>query len=341
VTQRKTVAFGELLLRLSPNGYERLLQSPSLVATFGGAEANVAVALAHFGLESHFVSRLPGDPLGDAGLRALCAEGVCVDSVQRGGSRIGIYFTESGAGQRPGLVVYDRAHSSMCELEPGTVRWSEELRGASWFHTSGITPALGPGPAECTNAALATARELGVPVSLDLNYRRKLWSEPEAQRVMRPLVRRVDLLIGNEEHLQTLLGVPMPRMNGRFDPEPYLAACERVVAEYGVRQVAITFRESLSASENGFSALLYDGRTKTVHRGPRYLLRIVDRIGGGDSFAGGLIFGLLDGRPPGDALRFALAASALKHTIPGDFNRVSVAEVERLAAGDESGRVSR
>jgi 2-dehydro-3-deoxygluconokinase len=257
---------------------------------------------------------------------------------------MGIYFAESGASQRASVVVYDRAHSAVSELDPSSFRWPELLRGAAWFHTTGITPALGPGPAECTRAALQAARELGVTVSLDLNYRRKLWSESAAQQVMRPLVRSADLVIANEEDLQTALGVSIERASldaGKLDVRAYETAAQRVIAEYGVRQVAITLRESLSASENGWSALLYDGPSKTLHRGPRYLIRLVDRIGGGDSFAAGLIFAQLEKRPLDHALRFAVAASALKQTIPGDFNRASVAEVERLAAGDEGGRVRR
>ena len=340
----RTLAFGELLLRLSPPGHERLLQSPSLDATFGGGEANVAISLAHFGMDSQFVTRLPLNAVGDAGLRALRAEGVSVDAVQRGGSRIGIYFAEAGASQRPSKVIYDRAHSAICELDPNSVCWSELLRGVAWFHTSGITPALGPGPAECTRRALQTARELGVTASFDFNYRRTLWSESEAIAVMRPLARWVDLLIAGEEDLRTMLGVPIPL--GSCDPDrPDLRACEiaaeRLFAEYGVRQVAITLRAGLSATDNGWSALLYDGPSKTLHRGQRYVIHLVERIGGGDSFAAGLIFAQLDGRPLDEALRFAVAASALKQTIPGDFNRVSVAEVERLAAGDEGGRVRR
>ncbi|HEX8796043.1 MAG TPA: sugar kinase [Polyangiaceae bacterium] len=344
MTPKKAVTFGELLLRLSPPGFDRLLQSPSLGATFGGGEANVAISLAHFGLDSLFVSRLPANPVADAALRALRGEGVDVRAVQRGGSRMGIYFAEMGASQRPSVVVYDRAHSAMCELDPGSFAWHELLRGAAWFHTTGITPALGAGPAECTRAALQTARELGVTVSLDLNYRRTLWSESAAQQVMRPLLRSVDLLIANEEDLQTALGVSVERASldaGRLDARAYERAAEHVVAEYGVRQVAITLRESLSASDNGWSALLYDASSKMLHRGPRYAIRLVDRIGGGDGFAAGLVFAELEGRPLDDALRFAVAAGALKQTIPGDFNRASVAEIERLAAGDEGGRVRR
>jgi 2-dehydro-3-deoxygluconokinase len=344
MSREKTVAFGELLLRLSAPGHERLLQSPVLGATFGGGEANVAVALAHLGLNSHFVTRLPASPLGDAAVRALRAEGVHVGSVQRGGRRIGIYFAETGASQRASYVLYDRAGSSMSEIEPAAVPWPELLRGAAWFHTTGITPALGPGPAECTRAALVVARDLGVPASIDLNYRRKLWDEEHARRVMRPLVSHVQLLVANEEDLQTMLGVPVERTDvtaARLDVDAYRAAAERVVAEHGVRQVAITLRESLSASDNGWSALLYDGSSRTLHRGPRYVVRLVDRVGGGDAFAAGLIFARLDGQSPEGALRFAVAASALKQTIPGDFNRISVDEIRRLASGDESGRIER
>jgi 2-dehydro-3-deoxygluconokinase len=341
---RKVVTFGELLLRLSAPGYERLFQSPTLSATFGGGEANVAVSLAHFGLDSRFITRLPANAIGDAALRVLRGEGVDVELVQRGGERIGVYFAETGASQRASLVVYDRAHSAMSELEPEAILWPEILRGAAWFHTTGITPALGHGPAGCTRAALVAAREAGATVSVDLNYRRTLWREAEAQRVMRPLMRFADLVVANEEDLQTVLGIAVPRADptkGRLDFQAYGAAAERVVAEYGAKLVAITLRDSISASENGWSAILYEAATRTLHRGPRYVLRLVDRIGGGDSFAAGLIFAFLDGRPPEQALRFAVAASALKQTIPGDFNRVSVAEVQRLAAGDESGRVQR
>jgi 2-dehydro-3-deoxygluconokinase len=286
---------------------------------------------------------LPDNAIGDAALRALRGEGVGVSGILRGGERIGIYFAETGASQRASLVVYDRAHSAMSSLEPGSIRWPELLAGAAWFHTTGITPALGAGPAQHTRAALAAAREAGAMVSLDLNYRRKLWSESQAQAEMRPLMRYVNLLIANEEDLQTVLGVPIESdvKKGRLEVEAYRAAALRVVAEHGVERVAITLRESLSASENGWSALLYDARTKSLHQAPRYLLRLVDRIGGGDSFAAGLIFAILDGRSADAALRFAVAASALKQSIPGDFNRVSVAEVDRLAAGDASGRVQR
>jgi 2-dehydro-3-deoxygluconokinase len=344
MTRMKTVTFGELLLRLSPPGYERLFQSGELKASFGGGEANVAVSLAHFGLDSCFVTRLPDNAVGDAALRALRAEGVSVDHVLRGGRRVGVYYAETGASQRASMVVYDRAGSAISEIDPSSIAWPDVLREASWFHTTGITPALSTSAAECTRAALAAARDAGVIVSFDLNYRRKLWSEDDAQRVMRPMMQYVTLVIANEEDLQSTLGIPIAHvdvMKGRLDSGAYAAAAARVVAEHGVERVAITMRESISASENGWSAILYDGATKTLTQGPRYRVSLVDRIGGGDSFAAALIFALLDSRPPDAALRFAVAASALKQTIPGDFNRVSTAEVDRLAAGDESGRVQR
>ena len=340
----KSVCFGEIMLRLSPPGFERLFQSPALQATFGGGEANVAVSLAHFGFDSHFVTRLPANPAGDAALRALRAEGVRTDHVVRGGSRLGIYFAETGASQRPSAVVYDRAGSAASELVPGVVPWPDVLEGADWFHCTGITPALGPGVAEATCEALRAARHAGARVSLDLNFRRKLWTPQEAQRVMRPLVALADVVIANEEDLQSSLGIEVPHADvtsGSLDPAGYRSAAEQVAREFGVRQVAVTLRESLSASDNAWSAVLFDGAAGAFHVSRRYDVRLVDRIGGGDSFAAGLVFGLATGRDPAGALGFAVAASALKQTIPGDFNRVSVDEVERLAGGDASGRVQR
>ncbi len=340
----KTVCFGELLLRLSAPFHERLLQSPTLDANFGGGEANVAVSLARFGFDSRFVTRLPDNAIGEVALRSLRAEGVAVDGILRGGQRIGIYFTETGASQRPSRVLYDRRHSAISELGPASIDWREVLRDAAWFHTTGITPALGRGVAGCAASAMATAREGGTKVSFDLNYRRALWPEEEAQRVVVPLMRHVDLLIGNEEDLQTVLGVHVARTDvtqGRLDVEAYRAAAEQVSEAHGIELVAITLRESLSASENGWSALLYERRSRVLYRAPRFVLQLVDRIGGGDAFAAGLIFGLVAGRSPRDALDFAVAAGALKQTIPGDYNRVSVDEVELLAAGDTSGRVRR
>jgi 2-dehydro-3-deoxygluconokinase len=339
----RVVTFGEIMLRLSPPGFERLLQSPLLQATFGGGEANVAVSLAQFGLESWYVTRVPPHALGDAVIRALRAEGVRTEAILRGGRRLGVYFTETGASQRPSTVIYDRADSAISQLEPGQIDWARLFDGASWFHVTGITPALGDRAAACTREAISAARAARVRISVDLNFRKKLWTESQAQAVMRPLVRDVDLLIANEEDLQACLGVgvAVEVTSGALDPDSYRQAAERVAAEFGTGMVAITLRESRSASDNGWSAVLWDRTSRAFHQSQHLEVRLVDRIGGGDSFAAGLIYGLLTGRPPDAALRFGVAASALKQTIPGDFNRVSVEEVDRLAAGDASGRVQR
>jgi 2-dehydro-3-deoxygluconokinase len=290
------------------------------------------------------VTRLPTHAIGEAALRALRAEGIDTAHVLRGGDRVGIYFAETGASQRASAVVYDRAHSSVSELDPSAVAWDTVMRGASWFHVTGITPALGANCAEATRLAIAAAKRAGARVSVDLNYRKKLWSEAQAQATMRPLMREVDVVVANEEDLQAVLGVPVAGadvIGGSLDVAGYRAAAERVTREYGPPMVAITLRESLSASDNGWSAVLWDAKNATLHESQRYVVRLVDRIGGGDSFAAGLIYSLLTGRALDGALRFAVAASALKQTIPGDFNRVSAAEVDALAGGDASGRVRR
>jgi 2-dehydro-3-deoxygluconokinase len=340
----RVVTFGEIMLRLSPPGFERFLQSPVLSATFGGGEANVAVSLAQFGLDSYYVTRLPKHEIGEAAVRALRAEGVRTDFIVRGGERVGIYFAEAGASQRATNVIYDRAHSAISELDPGEVDWTEVFRGAAWFHVTGITPALGEKAAACTREAIEAAGKSGARVSVDLNFRKKLWSEAQAQNVMRPLMGNVDLVVANEEDIQSVLGLEVPETNvrsGQLNLEGYEIVAERVSKEFGPPLVAITLRESLSASDNGWSAALWNNKIATFTRSQRYDVRLVDRIGGGDSFAAGMIYGLVTGRDPEDALRFAVAASALKQTIPGDFNRVSLAEVDRLVKGDASGRVRR
>ena len=340
----KTVTFGEIMLRLSPPGFERFFQSPVLSATFGGGEANVAVSLAHFGHESHFVTKLPANPIGDAALKTLRAEGVRPGHIRRGGERVGIYFAETGASQRASTVVYDRTGAAIAQVQAGEFPWGDILAGAAWFHVTGITPALGTGPAACTREAIDAARAAGAKVSLDLNYRAKLWTRERAREVMRPLVEGADLVIANEEDIQASLGLDVSGADvvaGQLDVSGFRAVAERVAREFRVDRVAITLRESHSASRNGWSALLYDAATGGVHESQRYDVVLVDRIGGGDSFAAGLIHGLLEGWDLGRAVRFAVAASAMKQTIPGDFNRVSAAEVERLATGDESGRVQR
>jgi 2-dehydro-3-deoxygluconokinase len=340
----RVVTFGEIMLRLSPPGFERFLQSPVLGATFGGGEANVAVCLAQFGIESEYITRLPSHAIGEAAIRSLRAEGVRTDRILRGGNRIGIYFAEAGASQRGSQVIYDRARSSIAEMEPDAVDWNAILAGAAWFHTTGITPALGAKSAEATSRALAAAKAQGVRVSVDLNYRKKLWSEAQAQAIMGPLMRYVDVVIANEEDLQSVLGVKVPGTDvtsGQLNIDGFRQAAEQVTRDFGPPTVAVTLRESVSASDNGWSGLLWESTTGRLHHSQRYDVRLVDRIGGGDSFAGGLIYGLVTGRSPEAALRFAVASSALKQSIPGDFNRVTVDEVDKLVAGDASGRVQR
>lgn len=340
----KVVTFGEIMLRLSPPGFERFFQSPVLGATFGGGEANVAVSLSHFGLDSHFVTRLPKHAIGEGAVKSLRAEGVNTNLIVRGGDRVGIYFAEAGASQRASTVVYDRAHSSIAELQPGTIDWAKVFDGASWFHVTGITPALGASAAACTKEAIEAAKAAGARVSVDLNYRKKLWTEAQAQATMRPLMRNVDVVVANEEDVQSVLGLHVPDTDvtsGQLNLAGYRAVAEQLTREFGPTMVAITLRESLSASDNGWSAALWDANANAFYHSQHYTVRLVDRIGGGDSFAAGLIYGLVSGRPPEAALRFAVAASALKQTIPGDFNRVSVGEVDTLAKGDASGRVQR
>jgi 2-dehydro-3-deoxygluconokinase len=340
----RVVTFGEVMLRLSPPGHERLLQSPRFDANFGGGEANVAVSLASFGLQSTYVTRLPQNALGDAALRSLRAEGLDVQYVQRGGSRLGLYFAETGAGPRASTVLYDRANSAISEMTAGSAPWGRVFEEAAWFHWTGITPALSPSAAACTREAIEAARGAGAKISVDLNYRRKLWSPAEAQKVMRPLVGGVDLLIANEEDLQSVLGLIVHGVNvttGAVDPAAYRDAAAKVAGDLKIARVAVTLRESTSASDNGWSAVLFDLASGQFHQSRRYAIRVVDRIGSGDAFAAGLIYGFLQGWDADASLGFAVAAGALKHSVPGDFNRVSVNEVQQLAGGDASGRVQR
>jgi 2-dehydro-3-deoxygluconokinase len=326
---KRVVAFGEIMLRLSPPGQERFFQSPQLRTFFGGSEANTAASLAHFGVRSEFVSRVPRNAVGDAALAALRAEGVSVEDVVRAGDRLGIYFVESGADLRALRVVYDRAGSAFSQIAPGELNWKELLAGADWFHVSGITPALGEGPAESASEAVQAARALGVNVRIDLNYRPALWGERNPRATMQPLVQGCDLLIGNPGAVAVMLGIGTAGTRPE-PPEALRATAARLHRELGCRQVALTRREVLSASEHGWSAALYDGTTGELYMSRRYQVRLVDRVGGGDSFGAGLIYGLLDGRNGDAALEFATAASALKLTVPGDFNRISADEAERL-----------
>jgi 2-dehydro-3-deoxygluconokinase len=338
------VTFGEIMLRLRTPGHERFFQSPLLEATFGGGEANVAASLAGWGLPARFVTALPAGPLGDAALVALRGLGVDVSSVVRRPGRMGLYFLEAGAAQRASVVVYDRDGSAVSLLSPDEVDWSAALAGASWFHVSGITPALSASAAQLTADGLATARGLGIRTSLDLNFRAKLWRYGRtAAEVMRPLMAHVDVAIGNEEDCQRSLGLAA-RADvgaGRLDREAYVQLTADVLEAFpSVGSVAITLRESRGADVNGWSACLRDGTGFRVGR-TFEILDIVDRVGTGDAFAAGLIHAMLRDLGPAEALDFAIAAGCLKHSIPGDLNRASLAEVEALAAGDASGRVQR
>jgi 2-dehydro-3-deoxygluconokinase len=336
---KRTVAFGEVLLRLSAPGSERFMQSPLLGASFGGGEANVALSLAGLGLESLFVTRLPAHAIGDAALRALRSEGVQTQYIARGGERLGIYYAESGVHPRAATVVYDRAHSAITELEPGAVDWDRVFTGAHWFHVSGITPALGPKPQACTYAALEAAKRAGVTVSFGVHYRAKLWSPEEAQRVLRPLLRHVDIVFANEDDIRYGLGVvrsSSERSGETGSTESYRQLAERVATEFGIQMVAMTLRERSSASDSTWSGLLYERGSNTLFESARYPVSVVEAIGASDAFTAGLIYAVLAGRSAERALGFAVAAGALKHTIPGDYNRVSAAEVDRLASGEAS-----
>jgi len=341
VTDR-VVCFGEIMLRLSTPGHSRFVQADSFDVTYGGGEANVAVSLANYGLDSVYITKLPDNPLGDAALNHLRRFGVKTEHIIRGGKRLGIYFLESGAAQRPSKVVYDRSHSSISEIQPGEIDWRKVFDGARWFHFTGITPALSDSAATVTLEAARTAKDMGLTVSCDLNYRKKLWSTEKAGKIMGELIKYVDISIGNEEDAEKVFGIKAQSTDvtsGKLNREGYKEVAKRLVDEYGLKMAAITLRESYSASDNGWSAMLYDGRDYYISR--KYDVHIVDRVGGGDSFAGGLIYSLINGYDCQRAVEFAAAASCLKHTIPGDFNHVTVSEVESLMKGDASGRVQR
>ena len=343
-TKARVVTFGEVMLRLKSPGVERLFQSPSLEALFGGAEANVAVSLAQFGVPVSFVSAIPANPIGDACLGELRKFGVDTSRVRRQGSRLGIYFLEAGANQRPSKVVYDRSGSAMAAAKPGDVDWDVVLDGASWFHLTGVTPAISQSAADLAIDGARRAREKGITVSCDYNYRKNLWKYGKsAPDVMRELVRHVHVGIANEEDCQEALGIELDVdvASGSLATDRYRALAARVLEEFpNLDKQVITLRESHSADRNGWSAVLHNGTDFLVSR--RYdITDIVDRVGAGDSFGAGLIYGLHAYGDDARALEFAAAASCLKHSILGDFNRVSVSEVEALVAGEASGRVQR
>ncbi len=336
------VTFGEIMLRLQPPSYQRFVQTGSYEATFGGGEANVAVSLCNYGKEAAFVTGLPTNDIGTACIGQLRRFGVDTGKIVRKDGRMGIYYCEKGASQRPSKVIYDRAGSVAAGLQPGDIDWKAVLGGAEWFHFTGITPALGASVAALTLEACQTAKELGVPVSCDLNYRKKLWTREQAGKTMSELVPYVDVLIANEEDASDVFGIRAAKSDvtkGEIDTDGYRDVAKQLRDRFGVKKVAITLRESVSASRNRWSGLLDNGKELFVSK--KYDMQIVDRVGGGDSFGAGLIYGMTSGMEDRDALEFAVAASCLKHSIEGDFNAVTVQEVMALCGGDGSGRVQR
>jgi 2-dehydro-3-deoxygluconokinase len=342
---KTTATFGEIMLRLAPPGYERILQSPLFVATFGGGEANVAVALAQFGLPATFVTVLPDkNPIGDAVVSELRGFGVDTSRIVRAKGRMGVYYVEAGANQRASKVVYDRERSAIALARPGDINWDEALKDAGWFHVTGITPAISASATDLALEAVKKAREKGITVSCDLNYRKNLWKWGKpATAVMGELVRQVDIAIANEEDVQMALGIEaeVDVHSGKLDRSQYEKLTARVLGEYGnLKAIAITLRESRSASSNGWSACLHDRKQFAVSRSYE-ITHIVDRVGTGDCFAAGLIYGFQILPTHQEALEFAVAASCLKHSLPGDFSRTSVDEVNALLKGGGSGRVQR
>ena len=339
---KRVVTFGEIMLRLAPNGYYRFFQNDQMQATFGGGEANVAVSLANFGLDSAYVTKLPKHAIGQAAVDSLRYFGVDTSKITRGGNRVGIYYLEKGASQRSSVCIYDRAHSAIAEATPDDFNWDEIFEGADWFHFTGITPALGDNVARICEDACRAAKERGVKISCDLNYRGKLWTREKARRVMTGLCKYVDLCIANEEDAGDVFGIKAEGADiygGKLDHDGYRSVAKQLSDTFGFEKVAITLRTSISASDNDWAGMLYDG--EDYYFSKSYHLHIVDRVGGGDSFGAGLIYALLTGKDSAAAINFAVAASALKHSVEGDFNRVSADEVEKLAGGDGSGRVRR
>ena len=338
----RVVTFGEIMLRLAPNGYYRFFQDDQLQATFGGGEANVAISLANFGIDNVYVTKLPKHAIGQAAVNSLRYFGIDTSHIVRGGDRIGIYYLEKGASQRSSVCIYDRAHSAIQEAQPDEFDWDEIFKGADWFHFTGITPALGPNMAEACRDACKAAKRLGIKISCDLNYRSKLWSHEQAREAMTELCRSVDVCVSNEEDAKVVFGIAADNTDiysGKLNKEGYKSVARQLADRFGFEKVAITLRTSMSASVNNWAGMLYDG--KDYYFSKEYNLHIVDRVGGGDSFCAGLIYSALTGKDSQSAVEFAVAASALKHTIEGDFNRVTTEEVEKLAGGDSSGRIQR
>ena len=338
----KVVTFGEVMLRLAPENYLRFVQSEKYEATFGGAEANVAVSFANYGVDAAFVCKLPAHEIGQAAVNSLRKFGVDTTKIVHGGNRVGIYYCEKGASQRPSKVIYDRAGSAIATASINDFDWDKIFDGVTWFHFTGITPALSDECAKITLEACQKAKEKGITVSCDLNFRKKLWSKEKAGEVMSNVCRYVDYCIANEEDAKDVFGIEADNTDintGKLDRNGYISVAKKLTEKFGFKGVAITLRESLSANDNNWSGMLYTNGE--AHFSKKYAMHIVDRVGGGDSFGGGLIYSLLNGYDAQKAIEFAVAASCLKHSIEGDYNMVSVSEVEALANGNASGRVQR
>jgi len=340
---KPVITFGEIMLRLATPEYQRFAQASRFNIQYGGGEANVAVSLAQLGLPAYFITRLPANDVGQAAVNELRRYGVTTDYILRGGSRIGIYFLESGASQRASKVIYDRAGSAISEIQPGMVDWKTVFENAGWFHVTGITPALSPSAAEATLEAVKEARNHGLTVSCDLNYRKKLWTRQEAQKTMAEVVKYVDVLVANEEDADMVFGIKAEDSDvesGTVDTGMYKSVAEQLMSRFpNLKQVAITLRESISAFDNRWSAVLWNGETFLTSK--KYDIHIVDRVGGGDSFCAGLIYAMITGKSSQETLEFAVAASCLKHSIHGDFNLVSAEEVTSLIEKGGSGRIQR
>ena len=344
IDMAKIITFGELMLRLQPNNYERFVQASQVEFSFGGGEANVAVSLANYGMDTAFVTKLPAHAIGQAAVNSLRRYGVDTSMIVRGGDRIGIYFNEKGASQRGSVCIYDRANSAIAKADATDFDWDKIFDGAEWFHFTGITPALGQNVADICLDACKAAKAKGIKISCDLNYRGKLWTRAQARETMTKLCKYVDVCISNEEDAKDVFGIEAEATDiysGEINHEGYKSVAKQLADKFGFEMVAITLRESHSASANGWSAMLYNVAEDQYCFSKKYELTIIDRVGGGDSFGGGLIYSILSGKDTQAAVEFAVAASALKHTIGGDYNMVTVAEVEKLAGGDGSGRIQR
>jgi 2-dehydro-3-deoxygluconokinase len=339
---KKVVTLGEIMLRLSTPDYKRFVQSDTFEVTYGGGEANVAAAICNYGENGTFVTKVPNNAIGQSAINHLRRYGVDTQHIARGGERLGIYFLETGASMRASQVIYDRAHASIADVDASEFDFDKIFEGADWFHTTGITPALSDKAAALTEAALKAAKAKGITTSIDLNYRKKLWSKEKAREVMSKLCKYVDVCIGNEEDADTTLGFKAAHTDvtkGELNLDGFKDVFKQMKDKFGFKFIASSLRESYSASDNGWSALVYDGTD--FHHTKKYNVRIIDRVGSGDSFASGLIYGLVTGMSMVDASEFGVAASALKHTIPGDLNHATLSDVKELVGGDGSGRVQR